>query len=263
MKQEEWEKEIADALKSASDAIPDRAGETPVLRLSRRLKGLDPTAPESVAAGRAVVGAVRSTEANDARRWIDLCRIARFSKLADTEIRRALLDRFLQGVPEDPEARTQVMTTLTDLGYRFAPEELQRESAIEQAYPAAWVSTWIRCGHFDLIKGTISKLVRAGALDVTSVLRLLPAWYQILGGRLVTAVPDWFGASALEERTKVRRWFELRGHPLPQSFCVDPRPDGKLPIPVFGDDDCKFVHEAGIGRAYPIADSSEARPHVG
>ncbi|MGH9197037.1 MAG: hypothetical protein ACRD1T_15025 [Acidimicrobiia bacterium] len=250
MTQHDWEKEIAVALDREPEAIPDRAGDTPVLRLSRRLRQLDPTVPESVAACRAVVAAVRAMEATDTRRWIDLCHIVRFSQMADSDIRQELLRRFLQCEPKDPEARTQVMTTLTDLGYRFAPEELQRESAIEQTYPAAWVSTWIRCGHFDHVKDTISKLVRAGALDVTSVLRLLPAWYQILGGRLVTAVPDWFGASALEEREKVRRWFELRGHPLPQ---IEP----------FGDDDREFVEGARTAYVPPIRDRSGPRPHAG
>lgn len=211
MTQHDWEEEIVIALEKEPEAMPDRAGDTPVLRLSRRLSQLDPTVPESVAACRAVVGAVRATEATDTRRWIDLCDIVRFSKMADSGIRQALLRRFLQSEPEHAEARTQVMTTLTDLGYRFAPEELRKENAIEQAYPAVWVSAWIRSGHFDRIKETISELVRAGTLDVTSVLRLLPAWYEILGGKLVTTVPDWFEASALEDWIQVRRWFELRG----------------------------------------------------
>lgn len=259
MTQHDWEKEIAVALEREPEAIPDRAGDTPVLRLSRRMRKLDPTVPESVAACRAVVAAVRATDATDMRRWIDLCHIVRFSKMADSGIRQALLRRFLQSEPKDPEARTQVMTTLTDLGHRFAPEQLRRENAIEQAYPAAWISTWIRSGHFDDIEKTVSELVRAATLDVTSVLRLLPAWYEILGGQLVTAVPEWFGVSALEDRIKVRRWFELRGHSLPQSFCSDSRPRADFPISLLGDDDRTFVREASTSYVCPIPDWSEPR----
>lgn len=260
MTQHDWEKEIAVALEKP-EAIPDRAGDTPVLRLSRRLRQLDPTVPESVAACRAVVAAVRATEATDTRRWIDLCHIVRFSKMADSGIRQALLRRFLQSEPKDPEARTQVMTTLTDLGHRFAPEELRREEAIERTYPAAWVGTWIRSGHFDLIQERISDLIRTGAMDVASLLRLLPAWYQILGERLLIAVPAWLGPLHPDAQEKVRRWFELRGNPLPEPSSMGLTPN-EPPRPTILHDHMQFLREAGCNYVHRITKPSESLPRA-
>lgn len=262
MTQHDWEKEIILALEKEPEAIPDRAGDTPILRLSRRLRQLDPTLPESAAACHAVVGAVRATEATDTRRWIDLCNIVRFSKMADSGIRQELLRRFLHSEPKDPEARTQVMTTLTDLGYHFAPNQLQGEEAIERTYPAAWVGTWIRSGHFDLIQERIPDLICMGIMDVPSLLCLLPAWYEILGGKLVTAVPAWLGTLAPDAQGKVRRWFELRGNPLPEPSSTVLTPNRRPHRNLIPQDDIRWVQEVASNYVQPIAQRSESRPHA-
>ncbi|MGH9963085.1 MAG: hypothetical protein ACREBC_39210, partial [Pyrinomonadaceae bacterium] len=97
---------------------------------------------------------------------------------------------------------------------------------------------------------------------LTSVLRLLPAWYQILGNRLVTAVSEWFATSTMEDRKKLRRWFDLSGDPLPASFDMDARLCGNSVRDLLGDAGRAFVGEASISRASRIRDYTETRPNA-
>lgn len=215
MNQAEWEREIRSALARQPGAVPGRAGETPVGMLAERLRITDAADPDVTGAARAMAKVVAESETEEVSYWVDLCHLAVLSELPSKQMMEALYRRFSQGTPRAVKARATIMVTLTDLGRRLTPSEIQAEKEVENRFPMLWVDAWVRSGWFDLVREHIRNRLTAGELSIGDVILRLPSWYQRLGPLLSQAAEDWIEVlTTNRDRKRLLHWFEVRGVPV-------------------------------------------------
>ncbi len=194
-----------------ADAIPAADGSTPLTNLAERIHRIDPTDPEREAVIRALCALAREARTRPLP-WIQYCNLLQLAELSGDHLRAELQRSLSRRVPSAPRERVQLMLTLTDLGQRFYPAELEDAECERTSCPEQWIDVAVRSGCWELADQYLRPMLRETVYHVSHLLLRLPAWYQWNRDWLLNHVPSWLqDISSPSERDRISSWFPSRG----------------------------------------------------
>jgi hypothetical protein len=231
----EWETIIAGALLIEADAIPAADGSTPLTNLAERIHHIDPTDPEREAVIRALCALARDAHARPLP-WTQYCNLLQLAELPGDLLRAELQRSLSRGVPNAPRERVQLMLTLTDLGQRFYPAELEAAERERTSCPEQWMDVAVRSECWDVADQYLPHMLREGLYDPSHLILRFSAWYQWNRPWLLKNVPSWLQDIPSSERDRISKWFTNRGIDLaagPRGQGIHPgaKPTVRLPNP--------------------------------
>jgi hypothetical protein len=219
-----WRVKILDALERERNAVPGRAGETPLSDLASELSQLlvaqQPEVVEAIA-GLVMHPDIESMGGDEKEYWSGLSFLTKYIHGADTETLRSVFQEKLF----DPSMKEKRLSVYALHGFitargRLLPDQLRSLVEIQQHAPVAWLGAATMSGLFDFARENALQMLKDNQIDLGSFLLGMDAWYKVwdkcvnfkqLMEEFRSAVPNHEG------KIKFTKWLERRG------FLDEPR----------------------------------------
>ncbi len=219
MRVRRWRAKILDALKEERDAIPGRAGATPLSRMADELRELSSAPGESAIAGDAIVSLINDPDNNLddltlAEYWGGLSYLSQYLRFYDKrKLVSALRARLFGPDSVRDDLKVHVLNGLIMTSERLNPIELTRLESVRREAPVAWLNAAVMSGLFAMAREYAIELLRTDAIATNALVFCLESWRQVWEGSefgsFVTDLRD--ATNSDEAKVKLANWMRRRG----------------------------------------------------
>ena len=219
MRVQGWRAKIVDALKQERDAIPGRAGATPLSRMADELRELSSAHGECAIAGDAIVSLINEPDENlddlpVVEYWSGLSYLSQYLRVYDKrKLVSALRARLFGPDSVRDDLKVHVLNGLIMTSEHLDPIELTMLESVRREAPVAWLNAAVMSGLFSMARENAIELLKSDAIDTNALVFCLESWRQVWEGSefgsFVIDLRD--AANGDEAKVKLANWMCRRG----------------------------------------------------